>query len=314
MFFKKIHKQPENINNVILEQPIYILGNNELALFLAAKFQENGQQSILLTPSAPSQGYKENIITLKEEYNLQKKDINILSTSYLQQQPAAILISCPSNSLRSHLTLLPQKHYPNTPIICFNFITDIETIRPLLGTAFYKAYFQGYLCLSGTNLTACGMMPEILLSQDKEQEGTHPTEPILKQTGLPVLIQNKDSYNFWKHNAPKILGYLSTNPKQHITELLNNPSGKEQLTVAASEICRLAKYEKIKLSTDELLRLLWDTPRNFYYKTGSLNKIEDAAKLEKLYNMLSEKARIYKCKIPELNRLIKKNYENLHKK
>ena len=69
MFFKKNHVQTENINITTDEKPIYVLGDDDLALFLTAKLQENGQKSILLTTSAPALKYKNIDINLKEEYN-----------------------------------------------------------------------------------------------------------------------------------------------------------------------------------------------------------------------------------------------------
>ena len=320
MFFKKIHTQPapETAQSSAEQHLIYVLGDDDLALFLAAKLQENGQKIVLLTTSAPAIGYRNLNLTLKEEYNLQKKDLVLHSTSYASQTPDAILIACKNNSFRAHLTLLPSSRYQETPIICFNPMADTETIRPLLGTCFYKAYFSGYLSANASTITSCGLMPELILSAardtKKEDPAPHPAEAILALCGLKLSLQNKDKENFWKTQASRILGYLATAPKQSVQELLNNKEQKNILTQAAKEICQLAKFEKVKLSSEDIIRELFDTPRNFYYKSGNLSKIENASQLEKLYNMLSEKARTYKCKIPELNRMIKQNYDNLLKK
>ena len=314
MFFKKNHVQTENINITTDEKPIYVLGDDDLALFLTAKLQENGQKSILLTTSAPALKYKNIDINLKEEYNLQKNDIQLTTTSYVSQTPTAILIACKINSFRAHLTLLPKMQNFDAPVVYFNPMSDLTEIQPLFGSSFYKAYFNGYLSLNGSNLTACGFMPEIIVSAKKENDEKLAVEQILALTGLKISIQEKDICNFWKNNSARLIGYLATMPKQHITDLLNNNDGKEHLIAAAREICSLAKFEKVKLSGDEIIRELLDTPRNFYYKKSNFSKIENASQLEKLYNMLSEKARTYKCKIPELNQMIKENYEYLLKK
>lgn len=314
MFFKKNHAQAENINITTDEKPIYVLGDDELALFLTAKLQENGQKCILLTTTAPALKYKNIEINLKEEYNLQKNDILLNATSYANQTPTAIFIACKINSFRAHLTLLPKMQNFDAPVVCFNSMSDLSDIQPLFGSSFYKAYFNGYLSLNGSNLTASGLMPEITISAKKENDEKLSVEQILALTGLKISIQEKDNYNFWKNNSSRIIGYLATTPKQHIIDILNNKVGKEQLTTAIQEICALAKLEKVKLSAEEIIRELYDTPRNFYYKKSSFSKIENASQLEKLYNMLSEKAREHKCKIPELNRMIKENYEYLLKK
>lgn len=313
MFFKKNHTTTEKTLHT-LSKPIYILGDSGLALFLTAKLQENNQNSILLTTSAPVFSYKNIEVSLKEEYNLQKSNLIIKATAHIEQEPAAILIAANNNSFRSQLTLLPSKSYQDIPIICFNNLFDIEAIRPLFGNYFYKAYFNGYLIQNGTNLTACGLQPEIILTLPKKQEEKGIAENILGLTKIKISSSEKDAYNFWKTHASRILGYLATSNKQPIMDILNSKQEKENLLSAIREICLLAKYEKVKLSEDDIIKELLETPRNFYYKDNALTKIENASFLEKLYGMLSEKARTYKCKIPELNQLIKKNYDYLLKK
>lgn len=317
MFFKKAsHNHSSELDDTHPEQGIiYVLGDDELAFFLTAKIQESGQKSILLTPSAPSFGSKEIKITLKEEYNLQKKDLSLKAGAHIILPPQMIIISCRSNSLRAHMTLLPSLRYPELPIISFNRHTDMESIHSLLGINFYQAYFKGYLTQNGSNLTACGQLPEIIISSaTKEDEKLTLLADKLKQTGLKLKVEEKDIANFWHNNASRIIGYLFSSPKQHIIEFMNIKENKEALINAIHEICRLAKYEKVKLSEEEIMRELIDTPRNFYYKNSNLSKIENASQLEKLYSMLSEKARAYKCKIPQLNGMIKENYKYLLKK
>lgn len=311
MFFKKASSiiQPSAFDQ---NQPIYILGDNALAVFLAAKFQEGGQTSVILTPQAPTRGYQSVEMSLKEEYNLQKKNLTLYKTAHIAQEPLSIIITCRLNSLRAHLTLLPGSRYPDVPIICFNQISNLESIRPIFGTSFHKAYFSGYLTLNGSNLIADGTLPEIILSEKKEDN--EKLEKILGLSGLKISFQEKDRYNFWKTNAAKIIGYSAVHPKQHISEIINNEDGKKALQNAAQEISQLAKFEKVKIAPEEIMRQLFDTPHNFYYKKNDATPIENAAYLEKLYNMLSEKARTYKCKIPQINLLIKRNYENLLKR
>ncbi len=316
MFFKKSHILPNNNETTSSsdKKTIYVLGDDDLALYLAAKFKENGQRCILLSTSGPALGSKQTEISLKEEYNLQKSNISITTSSFVSEEPEAIFIAGNSNTFYAHLTLLPQRRYPDTPIVCFNTINKTNILAPLLGQNFYKAYFKGFLTLSGNNLIANGPLPEITLIAKKEKEEKLGIEETLATSGLKISITEKNIENFWKNNAVEILGYLSTYPKQHIMEILNNKNQKDKIHQAASEICNLAKFEKVKLSADDIIHELIDTPRNFYYKKSSYSKTENASRLEKLYNMLSEKARTYKCKIPELNQMIKDNYDYLLKK
>lgn len=311
MFFKKETPIVQTLN-IEKDKPIYILGDDVLATFLTAKFQENGQQAVLLTPNAPTQGYKALEISLKEEYNLQKKNVTLYKTAHISQEPLLLIIASKINSLRSHLTLMLRNRYPDVPVICFNQISNLESIRPIFGTSFHKAYFSGYLTINGSSIVSCGQHPEIIISEKKEENSS--LEKIMSLCGIKISFQEKDRYNFWKNNAAQIIGYLSALPKQHITEIINNEESKKALQLAAQEISLLAKFEKVKISPDEIMRQLFETPHGFYYKRNDSSAIENAAYLEKLYNMLSDKARTYKCKIPQINYFIKRNYDNLLKR
>lgn len=316
MFFKKNHTQPDIENNNISteEHPVYVLGDNDLALFLMAKLQAGGKKAILLTTKAPVFEYQKIEISLKEEYNLQKNSYTFNACSHISQTPSAVLISCNNNSLRAHLTLLSPQYCQNIPIVCFNQIDNFSLIRPLFGEFFYQAYFNGYLLNNNSNLTACGLLPEITLSAPQETDEPLPIEEILKATELKITFNEKDNYNFWKNNAAQIIGYLISAPKHHISEQINNKEEKELLKTAAKELCQLAKFEKVKISEEEILRTLLETPRSFYYKNNHQSPTEQASRLGQLYSMLRTKAQTYKYQIPQLNRLIKENYDYILKK
>lgn len=316
MFFKRFSQQAKETAAIepISQKPVYILGESPLALFLAAKFKQSGCNAVLLNAKAPATSYKNFDFTLKEEYNLQKNNFSIPATSRISAEPQLIIVASEHYSLKSNLSLLPGKSYPNTPLICFNYIENPDIIRPLLGSKTTQAYFKGFLELDKVALTAFGSMPQITLTTAKDGQETENLAKILQSPDIKVAGNNNDSLNFWENFAPFIIGYLSSAPRQHISDILNNKESKNTIFSAATEICRLAAFEKIQLSENDLLRQLLETPHNFYFRKSRRLRAHDAAELDAYYSLIANKAQTYKCKIPQIGQLMKNNYNQLLKK
>ena len=231
--------------------------------------------------------------------------------SRIKEEPQLIIIASEQHNLRANLSLLPSTRYPNTPIICFNQIENLKLLRPLFGTNFCKAYFNGYLYLSGATLSLCGPEPKITLSVTEKNNQPHPSQELLTGLGFSCTCQGNDTLNFWQNNAEPIIGYLASRPKQHIAELLKADDTQTDLMQAIKEIITLAKHEKVKLSAENIIRRFLETPKGFYYKNNEISKTETAFILDRLYNTLSQKSHLYKCKISKINQLGGRKFERI---
>lgn len=316
MFFKRFSQTAKEQSPVKLSngQPVYILGESPLALFLAAKFKQNGNNVFLLNAKAPAASFKTTEFTLKEEYNLQKNSFIIPATSRVAAEPQLIVVASEHYNLKSNLSLLPGKIYPNSPLICFNYIENADIIRPLLGSRTTQAYFKGFLELENTTLTAFGAQPQITLTTPNNKKHAEKFTCMLQKLDIKIIEHNNDPLNFWENFAPFIIGYLSSAQRRHITDLLNDKKEQKAISSAITEICRLAAYEQTQLSESDLFRQLLETPRNFYFKKSNRLRTHDVAELDSYYSLLINKARTYKCKIPQISQLIKDNYNQLLKK
>ncbi len=316
MFFKRFSQQAKEtaVAEPISTQPVYILGESPLALFLAAKFKQSGNNVFLLNAKAPATSLKNISFTLKEEYNLQKNSFTVPATSRIAVDPQLIIVASEHYSLKSNLSLLPCKTYPYSPLVCFNYIENPDTIRPLLGSKASQAYFKGFLELDNAALTAFGPMPQITLTTTKNEKETEILTGVLRTSDIKIAGCNNAQQNFWENFAPFIIGYLFSAQRQHISDILNNKESKKAISSAIAEICRLAAFEKIQLSENDLLRQLLETPRNFYFKKNRRLRAHDAAELDSYYSLLINKAQTFKCKMPQIGRLIKNNYNQLLKK
>ncbi len=157
-------------------------------------------------------------------------------------------------------------------------------------------------------------MPQITLTTTKNEKETEILTGVLRTSDIKIAGCNNAQQNFWENFAPFIIGYLFSAQRQHISDILNNKESKKAISSAIAEICRLAAFEKIQLSENDLLRQLLETPRNFYFKKNRRLRAHDAAELDSYYSLLINKAQTFKCKMPQIGRLIKNNYNQLLKK
>lgn len=308
MFFKKHHSQ-EEVEVLETEKPFYILGNGALALFLAARIQSSGKKVFLLTPSAPIDTPQFVEFSLKEEYNLQKKQLKIPMVSHVHYEPECFVVASDYHNLKSHLTLLPSKRYPHIPLVCFNCLQSFDILRPIMGENFVRAYFKGYLFYKSGTLLACGSQPELVFSA--KEDLLPEVKNFIDAAELKVQENENDLYNFWTENAPFMAAYLTLFPKQHISELLSASENKQKILSVIHELSQLAKSDNVKLNEDYMIRQLIDTPRNFYHKETVVGRLEQTTLLDCYYNLLLSKARSAKCKIPVVSKLVKENYDAL---
>ena len=308
MFFKKSNKKNHILNTINDLRPVYIIGSSSLALYLGAKLKSAGLNILSITSKT-----EEKTFTLKEEYNLQKTICTLSSTTQIKEEPQLVIIASEAHNLKSNLTLLSSLRFPDTPILCFNHIENIKIIRPLLGRNFTQAYFNGYLDISGSTLSAYSPAPQITITASPDENKAEIFNNIFQQIEIKTFYENNDILNFWENFAPNALGYLLSFSKKHITEQLNDKETKKNIAKATAEICKLAANEQIALSAEDIIKQLLITPRNFYFKKDE-SRQQEAAKLDSFYTLLTDKARTYKCKTPELNLLMRNNYNKILKK
>ncbi len=305
MFFKKNRPQSD-IQILDDSKPIYVLGNGDLAMYLAAKIQSIGKQVFILTPFAPVDEPAWMDFNLKEEYNLQKKQIKLPMISHIKTEPECLIIASDYYNLKSHLTLLPSLRFPDIWTVCFNQLQSFKFLQPLLGKNCTQAYFHGFLSLKGNTLLSCGIKPEIVFTGSTEVK--EQAEIFQNLTDLTVELNENNLYNFWMKNAPFMVAYLSLAPKQHVSELLNSSEQKQKMLSAIDELVLLARSDKVKLSADYIVRQLINCPRNYFHKDTITARLEKITLLDCYYHLLLVKAREAKCKIPVISQLIKDNY------
>lgn len=314
MFFKKKKIENNQPDSSTGTDPVFIIGSSPLALYLALKLQNAGDKAVIATLATERRHLRSKELTLKEEHNLQKSSASLPLVSIINKKPKLIIVAADSYNLKSHLTLLPGKTYPGTPLICFSRIYDLKTIRPLFGDNFCKAYFKGALSFNDDIVSLKGSAPKITLSRAFSEDTSDITAGIFQKLNIELEFSENDRRNFWYHFAPYALSYLAATPLLNISELLKNKDLKKELSQAAVELETLAAGENIDLRKDEIIKVLAEIPTSYNPKLPALSPCAAAAELDSLYTILSDKARIQKKSLPTLNRFFKNNYDSLLKK
>lgn len=312
MFFKK--KKIEEALPEFNTDPIFIIGSSPLAFYLALKLQNAGEKTVIATLAAERRKFRSKELTLREEHNLQKSRSSLPLVSIIAKKPKLIIIAADYHNLKAHLTLLPSKTFPDAPVICFSRIYDLETIRPLFGENFCKAYFKGWLSFADDTVSLHGGAPQITFSRSADENRAETFSGVFNKLNIGLEFSENDRRNFWCSFAPYALTYLASSPLLNVADMLKNKDLKKELIQSARELEMLAAGENIELRKEEIIKILAEIPTAYNPKIPALAPYAAAAELDALYTVLTDKARIHKRTLPALNRLFKNNYDALLKK
>lgn len=314
MFFRKIinshHVSNQHINKD--KSPVCIIGSGALACFLAAKLQDAEENVVIISSEKNLHAITDKDITIKEEYNLQKKTYRFNTSFVVPAQASVIIFASDSHTLNAHLSFLPGKNMAEIPLISFNQLHDKKFIIPLLGNKYSFAYFHGYLDFKDTTITVYNLLPQISISKEME-ENKDKIDILLSKINLPITYNSDDKTNFWKYFSVNALGFLYSQQGKNIAEILKNKDTKENIRNAANEITLLARHAECKLSEEELIKTLYELPASYQFKK-QISSAADLSSLDYISEILNTISRKNHCKIPVLNALIKYNYQTLLKK
>ncbi|MDR1025868.1 MAG: hypothetical protein LBL47_00575 [Lactobacillus sp.] len=291
---------------------IYIVGNNSLSCYIAAKLQDVGKDTTIISGRADSLHLNTNGITLKEEHNLLKKHYRFKTSLMMREEPELVIISCDTDNINSHLTTISKKIVQNVPIILFTPLRNISYIKHLFNSDIIRAYFDGYFIQKEQSISLLGRSPCITLSGS-------PEDPLLQSAAsfLEIISPNiyfeDDNKAFWSYFIPYASGSISsTFYQQNISQLVKEQTSKEELRALTEEIITIANKEGCYPNKDDILGRLYTTPSSYTYPLLTTLKTHSRmSELSTVCGTLTNLSHQYKTPIPTLSRMIKKIYTDL---
>ncbi len=286
----------------VAKPPVYILGNTPLGQYLAAKFILKGENAVII---ASRQNCPTEIeISLREEHSLKKQKFSIPCRHYSSEKAKMLIITSPNNRLKSELMLLSAAHFSAAPIIVFSMLSDFRIIESLLKHNTIRAGFDGWLQTKDNQIFILGGEPQVTLSKP-----FNTLEYSLKALsyfhGAEILCQTCEDKNqvFWQAFAGYAVSALaSAHYRQSIFNILKNKDKQNLINTAVNEICSLAAAENISLTSEEILKKIYNTPINYTYGTQTPSD-STGRELYNIHGIITNTARRHNIAVPALKQL-----------
>ena len=292
-------------------RPVYIVGANALAVFLAARLQEAGCRTIIISDPKTNTDLSTNGVTVKEDYSLKKIRYRFETSFWLKYEPRLIILAETAPRIKSAATVISPHKLGTAPILCFSLLKDSSWLRAIFGNNIINGYFEGWTTSSEQQVAVLGRAPSLLLScgEYNTLPEVEALQKFLNRASLNCRIAEDDNTAFWNHFAVYATGSLLTAVHgQNIFDLLKNRTLREKIRPLLEETVALAAAEKVTLNADNLLKILYNIPNNYIFPLQESFRSGSHGELPYFGAVISDAARFSGCRVPGLNELLKQLY------
>ena len=118
---------PEEIKENIFsadKRPIYIVGNNALTCYMAAKLTDAGHNDIIISDKENNISLSTNGISLKEDSSLKLSRYKLNTSFWIKEEPKLILLTADAGQLNPFLAALSKEKVGTAPVLCFTPLKD----------------------------------------------------------------------------------------------------------------------------------------------------------------------------------------------
>lgn len=312
MFFHKtkninLENNPEDNSFVKKDNPIYVVGDNALAYFLATKFEKAGENVIVISNKSNNTSLNTNGLTFKEEINLQKLHLKFKTSFWIKDEPKLIILTSPNDKVKAAITALSSKKINNAPVLCFTPLKDINFLRPFLGENICRCFFDGYLNYSNQTLIQLGRAPSITICQDKQSDLLSELKNIFSSTEISLKFSVDDNSEFWNYFILYAAGsLLSTYFNKDLALITKDKNLRDNIKPLVIELCFIAEKDKAQVNTDEILKKLYNTPNNYHHPLQDDFNLSKIGNLDSISSYFLDTAHQYKCPTTEITKILNK--------
>ncbi|MDD4555855.1 MAG: 2-dehydropantoate 2-reductase N-terminal domain-containing protein [Alphaproteobacteria bacterium] len=294
----------------VKDQAIYILGDNALACFLAMKFTKAGEKVVLITNKEKASTLSNNGITIIENHSLQKNHYKFATTFWLKETPKMLLITSDAIKLNASLTAISRKKIVNTPVLLFTPIKNPLYIKNILENDIYRAFFDGYLLNQSDQIILFGRSPSVTFSpKGRKKKQSSLITACFNKADLTLKTEKDEEKAFWDYfSVYTACSLVSAAYNKNIFDVIKDKDKRERLIPLIMEICKLAKHDGVDLNSDEILKKIYNTPLSYPYPLQVEIAKGKAGDFDLISSNLINISRKNKCKIDELDALLKKIY------
>lgn len=304
MFFNKTETEDKTpISHP--DEAVYILGTNALAIYLAAKFSENGEYPIILGSTRELENIQHEFI-IKDERFINRQKYTPITACSITHKVKALIITAGSSHLKSQLlTILPNKLSEETPILLFTVLKDSSFINECLRQPIIKSYFHG--CLGGdkTSISIIGRQNNIYISCSAENKNFSKINTLFRENLAETIFTPNETNAFWNYLAPHAtISLLSAAHGKNIYYLTKDEALRREMDSVINEIQKMAKKDKINLDHTDILKTIYNIPSGYISSLQTALSTKDIKEIDNFSDILSNLATKSKISTPTINHLL----------
>jgi len=294
--------------------PVYIIGDNPSAFYLAAQMQSAGNRVILLIhhqnldKSLSTAG-----ISIKEDRSLTQK-LHRLNSSFLMSEPAKmVIVTTYANQINTALSSVSRQKIGEAPVVFLTPLKDLDYLRGILGNNLHPAYFNGFLNYDKQTVSVLGRGISITICPPSAEQPVDPLiSEIFTRSRIDTVISGNQTESFWEYFTPYALcSIFSAAENLKISELLKDKDRKEMFRPLAEEFCSLAQSDNIILNEKTVLKGVYNTPANYIYPLHQAIISGTKTEFNLLSSVINAAAYSIGASIPHTRAYLKKLYKQI---
>ncbi len=291
--------------------PIYIIGDDALACYLAAHFQDIDENPIILSSPSNTKDLSTNGVTIKEEFTtLRKKHYRFSTASIMTTDAKAVIITVTSSELNSALAFISRDKINNAPLLCFSLLKDSGYIQDILGTPVCKAHFTGWLNKHDQQISLKGRQPTINIYSTINNSTQQKLSALFNSAGFEISFLDSEKDFFWPmftlNAACSIICSAYDKP---IHQILKNKQFRAQLDEIINEFITLAAADDVKMNFSDIMDTIMSIPGGYIFPLHNDFRTGRHRDFHRISSLIKQSARQANIKTPVLNELMARIYE-----
>lgn len=291
------------------DAPIYILGDNALAYYLAARFMSGGEKVVLIPNKENISTLENNGITIVEGLSFQKSHYKFKTSFWLKEKPKMLIITSDAGKINAALTALSRHKLENVPVILFTPIRNTSYIKDILANDIYQAFFDGYLLKKPNQVNIFGRLPNIVICPKENKLSNRIIFDCFEKTNFTVTQKSDEKLAFWDYfSVYAACSLISAWHNKNIFDIIKDKDKRDNMIPLIVEICNIAASDGAKIDKEEVLRKVYSTPLNYPYPLQAELSQGKSGDIDLISTNLITTARQYKCPTTAIDAILKKIY------
>ena len=123
-------------------RPVYIIGDNALTCYLAAKITDAGHNVIVIAGKGNNVSLSTNGISLKEDSSLKLSRYKFTTSFWIKEEPKLVIITADAGHINSSLAAVSKTKIGGAPVLCFTPLKDINYLEAVVDGNLFRVFVR----------------------------------------------------------------------------------------------------------------------------------------------------------------------------